>query len=238
MFKTRWLTFQRIELLWGCYYPHSWAPRTRCCSNTRNLDQRSHRDTCRRSYTGSACTWIALHGNTTCSHFGSHLYNVQPVQSSKHRVIPSLHRKTAVTRNPVKYYNYHLNDKIILFVEVIIRLRVQFEIFKKYQNSGELNLNFLKNSRVQINLKLSRKVVWLLITYMKKFNGRPVTGSKGSCILCWMFGNSPENLGKSTGECQKPRFFENLWKSSDVFGNLWKNSEIVATTFQQFWIFC
>ena len=51
------------------------------------------------------------------------------------------------------------------------------EFFKNYQNltspQGELNLNFLKNS---LNYKL--------ITDMKKFNGRSVTGSKGLCLLC------------------------------------------------------
>ena len=47
------------------------------------------------------------------------------------------------------------------------------EFFKKYQNltspQGELNLNFLKNSRVQINFQLKDKKSYdyLLITYMK-----------------------------------------------------------------------
>ena len=48
-----------------------------------------------------------------------------------------------------------------------------------------------------------------------------------------MFGNSLENLGKSTGECKNQhsnkfpkflKFFENLRKSSEVFGNLRKSS--------------
>ena len=47
------------------------------------------------------------------------------------------------------------------------------EFFKKYQNltrpQGELNLNFLKNSPVQINFQLKDKKSYdyLLITYMK-----------------------------------------------------------------------
>ena len=49
------------------------------------------------------------------------------------------------------------------------------EFFKKYQNltspQGELNLNFLKKSRVQVNLKLNEKKSYdylFKITYMKK----------------------------------------------------------------------
>ena len=60
------------------------------------------------------------------------------------------------------------------------------EFFKKYQDltspQGELNLNFLKKSRLQINFKLNE--ISRMITYMKQFNGRSVTGSKGSCLLC------------------------------------------------------
>ena len=75
---------------------------------------------------------------------------------------------------------------------------------------------------------------YLLITYMKKCNGRSLTGSKGSCLLCRMFGNSLENLGKSTGECKNkqsdkfPKFlkiFRNLRKSSEIFGKNRKMSQ-------------
>ena len=60
---------------------------------------------------------------------------------------------------------------------------------------------------------------------MKNFNGRSVTGSKGSCLLCWVFGNSLENLGKSTGEC-KNKHFDNFPKFLKIFGNLRKSWEI------------
>ena len=65
---------------------------------------------------------------------------------------------------------------------------------------------------------------YLLITYRKKFNGRSVTGSRGSCLLCWMFGNSLENLGKSTGEC-KNKHSDKFPKFSKIFGSLRKSSE-------------
>ena len=46
----------------------------------------------------------------------------------------------------------------------ILELICMSEFFKKYQN-----LNFLKNSRVQINFKLNekRRTITYLITYMK-----------------------------------------------------------------------
>ena len=52
-----------------------------------------------------------------------------------------------------------------------------------------------------------------------------------------MFGNSLENLGKSTGECKKkhsdkfPKFvniFGNLFKSSEIFGSLQKSLEKIG----------
>ena len=49
-------------------------------------------------------------------------------------------------------------------------------------------------------------MITLLITYMKKFNGRSVTGSIRAHILCGMFGNSLGNLAKSTGECKNKQF--------------------------------
>ena len=104
-----------------------------------------------------------------------------------------------------------------------------------------------------------RKVIWLLINNIhEKINGRSVTGSKGSCLLCWMFGNSLDNLGKSTRVQKKPfqqvsKIFENLRKSSKKIGkcrkvlkttflwNIRKISEIclkvLKITFQHFWIF-
>ena len=61
----------------------------------------------------------------------------------------------------------------VYFLEVIIWLWVQIGInlhewvFQKYQNlmspQGELNLNFFKKSRVQINFKLNEKSC--MITY-------------------------------------------------------------------------
>ena len=70
---------------------------------------------------------------------------------------------------------------------------------------------------------------------MRKFNGRSVTGRRGSCLLCWMFENSLENLGKGTGECKnKPGIFENLRKSSKIFGKIGKCSKVLKTTFQHF----
>ena len=86
---------------------------------------------------------------------------------------------------------------------------------------------------------------YLLITYMKKFNGRSVSGSKGSCLLnvCSMFGSTLENLGKSTGECKNkhsdnfPKFlkiFANLRKSSEIFGKIGKCRKVLKTTFQHF----
>ena len=75
----------------------------------------------------------------------------------------------------------------------------------------------------------------------EKINGRSVTGSKGSCLLCSMLGNSLDNLGKSTGECKNkqsdkfPNFlkiFENLRKSSEVFGRLRKSSEKIGNLSQ------
>ena len=56
-----------------------------------------------------------------------------------------------------------------------------------------------------------------------------------------MFGNSLDNLGKSTGECKNkqsdkfPNFlkiFENLRKSSEVFGRLRKSSEKIGNLSQ------
>ena len=50
----------------------------------------------------------------------------------------------------------------------------------------ELNLSFLKKSRMQINFKLNRKsreYDYLLITHMKKLNSQSLTGSKGSFLL-------------------------------------------------------
>ena len=63
---------------------------------------------------------------------------------------------------------------------------------------------------------------------MKKFNGRSVAGSKGSCLLCWVFGNSLENLGKSTKVCKNKRLiiFWNFWKFSEIFESLRKSSKI------------
>ena len=46
-------------------------------------------------------------------------------------------------------------------------------------------------------IKREKSFDYLLITYMKKINCRLVTGSKGSSLLCWMFGDSLENLGKA-----------------------------------------
>ena len=49
-----------------------------------------------------------------------------------------------------------------------------------------------------------------------------------------MFGDSLDNLGKSTGECKNkhsdkfPKFFKNLRKSSEKIGNLRKKSENVV----------
>ena len=85
-----------------------------------------------------------------------------------------------------------------------------------YQNltspQGKLNLNFLKKSREKL-------YDYLLITYMKKFNGRSLTGS---------------NLG-NTGEC---KIFGSLRKSSNVFRNLRKISEssqnYLTTIFENF----
>ena len=68
-----------------------------------------------------------------------------------------------------------------------------------------------------------------------------------------MFGNSLENLGKSTGECKKkhsdkfPKFvniFGNLFKSSEIFGSLQKSLEkirecckVLKMTYWLFFIF-
>ena len=56
-----------------------------------------------------------------------------------------------------------------------LSVKSEFEFFKKHQNltspQGELNLNFLKKSRVQVNLKLNEKKSYdylFKITYMKK----------------------------------------------------------------------
>ena len=95
--------------------------------------------------------------------------------------------------------------------------------------------NFEKNHECKLIPNWTRKVVWLLINNIhEKINGRSVTGSEGSCRLCWMFGNSLDNVGKSSGECKNkhsdkfPKYlkiFGNLLKSSEIFG---KKSENVA----------
>ena len=88
---------------------------------------------------------------------------------------------------------------------------------------------------------------------MKIFNGPSVTGSKGSCLLCWMFGNSLENLGKSTGECKNkhsdrfPKFLKIFGKNRKMLQSaqddlsLWMSSEIclqvLKIAFQHFWNF-
>ena len=81
-----------------------------------------------------------------------------------------------------------------------------------------------------------RKVVWLLINNIhEKIDSRSATRSKDSCLLCWIFGNSLDNLGKSTRECKTNilRRFQNFWKSSEVFRNLQKKSENVAECSRQ-----
>ena len=73
---------------------------------------------------------------------------------------------------------------------------------------------------MQVNFKLNEK-------YMKKINGRSVTASKGSCLLCLMFGNPLENLAKNTSwRVQKPTF-QQVSKILKTFGNLLK---ILETT--------
>ena len=69
----------------------------------------------------------------------------------------------------------------------------------------------------------------------EKYNGRSVTGNKGSCLLCWMFGNSLEDLGKCNIKCKNkhsdkfPKFFKSfgkLRKSSEILGIFRKSSEV------------
>ena len=74
------------------------------------------------------------------------------------------------------------------------------EFFKKYQNLT------------------SPQGDYLLMTYMKKFSSRSLTGSKGSRL----FGNSLENLGKGTGEC-KTKHSDTFAKFLKFFANIRKN---------------
>ena len=137
----------------------------------------------------------------------------------------------------VEAKNQYIN---ILFVEIIIWLRVQIGInlhewvFQKVSKfnepAGGVKFEFLKKNHAEYKLILNwmRKVIWLLINNIhEKINGRSVTGSKGSCLLCWMFGNSLDNLGKSTRVQKKtiPTSFQNFWKSSEVFEKNWKMSQ-------------
>ena len=102
------------------------------------------------------------------------------------------------------------------------------EFFKKYQNlmstQDKLNLNFLKNSRVQINLKLnekSRMITYLIIAYRK--NLRVDQLPEVRVHVCFV--ECLENFGKCTGECKK-QHFNKFSKFLKIFGDLWKSLEI------------
>ena len=123
--------------------------------------------------------------------------------------------------------------------------------FQKYQNftspQGELNLTFWKTHEYKLISNWMRKVIWLLINniHMKKFNGRSVTVRKGSCLLCWMCGDSLENLGKSTWE--RKNNIRQVSKFLKIFGNLRENQKssgkirecrkVLKTTFQPLYNF-
>ena len=102
--------------------------------------------------------------------------------------------------------------------------RAKFELFEKITSAN------------QFQIEREKSYDYLLITYMKKLNGRSLTGSKGSCLLCWMFGSSLQNLGKSTGEYinNLPTSFRNFWKSSEKIG---KCRKWLKMTFLHFNIF-
>ena len=166
----------------------------------------------------------------------------------------------------------HLSDwRTILtkFLEVIIRLQVQFGIYlhewvfqkvsKFYEAAGRVKFELSEKlaSANQFQIERKKPYDYKLLTYTKKFNGWSVTRSKGSCLLCWMFGNFLENLGKTTRECKNKhsdkfpnlRIFRNLRKSAENFGNcrlkitfqhflfFFKSSEIVGSLSEIFGIF-
>ena len=121
-----------------------------------------------------------------------------------------------------------------LVVELIIRLWVQsginlhewvFQKVSKFNEpAGRVKFElFEKNHECKLISNWTAKVVWLLINNIHKNEknpGRSLTGSKGSCLFCWMFGNSLENLGKApeSAKTNIPTSFRNFRKSSEIFG--------------------
>ena len=106
--------------------------------------------------------------------------------------------------------------------------QITSEFFKKYQNlmstQDELNLNFLKNSRVQINFKLnekSRMITYLIITYRKNLTVDQLPEVR--VYVCFV--ECLENFGKCTGECKK-QHSNKFSKFLKIFGDLWKSLEI------------
>ena len=72
---------------------------------------------------------------------------------------------------------------------------------------------------------------------MKKINGRSVTGNKGSCLICWMFGNYLENLGKSTESAKNKHLTSS--EVLKIFRNrLWKTRKMSQSAKNNLPAFC